>query len=227
APFLWSTLFGSHIGAMWCMSFGAGLLLAVGIEAVTAPKVARIGAGAALLLLAASRGAVSHAVEQGVISWAVGIDALHLLCAGAWVGVVIMASTSFARGRAHHTDADLAAAHRYLQALSRTATIALAGVLISGGYNLWRTLGALPARLDQPWLIWLTIKLALVVVAVALGAVNRWGLMPKLLAHGVQRDTQLPRQAQLLRILQTEAAVLVFTMATAAILSASAPPGVS
>ena len=227
APFVWVTLSSSHVGAMWCISLGAGLLLAVSSELVAAPAAARVGSAAALLLLAASRAAVSHAVDRGVLSWAVGFDTLHLLCVGAWVGIVIVAGVSFARGRVHHADTDIAAAQCYLQALSHTATIALAGVVVSGGYNLWRTLSAIPARFDQPWLIWLMIKLILVVVAVALGAVNRWSLLPKILTQAGLHDAQLPQQARLLRILQSEAVVLALTMAAAAILSASAPPGVT
>jgi putative copper resistance protein D len=116
----------------------------------------------------------------------------------------------------------------YVRALSRSATVALAGIAITGAIAAWRGLGTIDNAVGNPYAATLLVKLALVLCAAALGGLNRFIVMPALLLQlrhtGVAQQGAGRRFALVLRI---EAAFLVAALVAAAFLSATSPPAAS
>jgi putative copper resistance protein D len=155
-----------------------------------------------------------HAGANG-FDWLLPTTAVHLLATGLWAGGVFAAARGVLRGEAHAVDGA-----RYAHRLSRLATAALAGVAVTGAALAWHGLGGslaplVPATAPQ-WGLVLDVKLALVATAVALGAFNRWLVMPSL-------PSAWPRFVRVVRI---EAVVLLAVLVAAAWLANGEPPAV-
>ena len=106
-------------------------------------------------------------------------------------------------------------------ALSTSATYALGGIVATGLANAWYNVG-IPADLTgNPYGAALLLKLALVAIAVLLGGVNRFFVMPALTAAGPVPLAALRRFTLILRV---EAVVLSGVLIFAAILSSTPPP---
>jgi putative copper resistance protein D len=155
-----------------------------------------------------------HAGANG-FDWLLPTTAVHLLATGLWAGGVFAAARGVLRGEAHAVDGA-----RYAHRLSRLATAALAGVAATGAALAWHGLGGslaplVPATAPQ-WGLVLDVKLALVATAVALGAFNRWLVMPSL-------PSAWPRFVRVVRI---EAVVLLAALVAAAWLANGEPPAV-
>jgi putative copper resistance protein D len=112
---------------------------------------------------------------------------------------------------------------RYVEALSHSATLALAGIAASGLYAAWRALGSLDNLTGNPYAGVLLVKLSLVAGAALLGGANRFLVMPGLLA-GLRGNGAEPAAHRFALVLQVEALVLVAVLVAAAVLSSTSPP---
>ncbi len=157
-----------------------------------------------LALFALARASVSHAGEHGLASVAVGVEWLHLVLIGVWLGAVAVAAWAV---RPSHAS--------YLAALSMAATVALAGIVITGVFNVWQRIAAPEQMLSNPYGLALTAKLMLVGVAVLLGAYNRFIGFP-----GAAQD----QGKRALTVLRIESLVLLAALAAAAVLTSQPPP---
>jgi putative copper resistance protein D len=167
----------------------------------------------ALLLLFFSRSMLSHAASDGDVSWTIGIDWLHMLSVSAWTGTVLVAAVlNLTGGKGVSPQA------AYITAMSRTATFALAGVLVSGLLNAWQRVAAVPDWLGSAYGIVLLAKIALVLLAAGLGGVNRFLVLPKL-SHEASAATRFNA------IIRSEAVILTGVLLLAAVLAATPPPG--
>lgn len=187
----------------------AGVLLAL----LWAPRWhgSAAATGIALLLFALSRVALGHAGENGLLTLAAAVEWLHLVLVGAWVGAVMLAAwVILPAARRHGT-----AVQAYLRWLSAVATLALAGIVASGLFNTWQRLGRLGQLVDNPYGLALCVKLALVAMAVLLGAYNRWYGFP----HAVRG-----RLRPALLVLRLEALLLLGAIGAAAWLVTLPPP---
>jgi putative copper export protein len=173
--------------------------------------------GRSLALLAAfafSRVANSHAAEQGLLTLPLLVEWLHLLLVALWVGGVAVAawvvlSFSTAAG---------AAPAAYLRKLSDAATLALAGIVVTGIFNAWRGLGRLENLAATPYGVALTVKLVLVALAVALGGYNKLRGFPAIVAgHAGARPV-------VVLVLRIESVLLAGAVLAAAVLTSQAPP---
>jgi putative copper resistance protein D len=134
---------------------------------------------------------------------------LHLLAISLWAGSVIV----FALRASHNGTLSSDQAQR----LSQLSTIALCAILISGLLNFARISQVNAVSAWSPYSAWFYAKLACIVIAVALGAYNRWVTMPGVLL-GQRRSIQ-----RFVQILQAEALVLIVTIFLAAKLGATMP----
>lgn len=175
----------------------AGLLLLV-------PQRRWRARGVLLLLFALARASVSHAGEHGLASVAVGVEWLHLVLIGVWLGGVAVAGWLV-----RHPPA------AYLASLSRAATLALAGIVATGLFNVLQRIATPAQMLGNPYGLALTLKLALVAGAVGLGAYNRFLGFP---------DAARGKPAQALLVLRIESFVLLGALAAAAVLVSTQPP---
>lgn len=211
----------THYGHAGLAAFG---LLIAGMAAHR--LLDRPGAGMAyivsmsvvMLLLAAARVAIGHAFEHGPFSIAVALEWLHLLFMALWAGIVFVAGCVALPHMLAREAAPSAARAAYLASMSDWATAALAAILATGAYNAWRVLNGPRDLLAADYGNVLLLKMAMVLLAIALGGFNRLVGLPA--ARASQSGLR-----KVVAILRIESIVLLLVLMTAAVLSSSAPPG--
>ena len=223
-PSLGPILTGTHYGQVWLWSIGIVAILMVLQSIRYLPMPVELLCIVGLIAFAVSRSLVSHAVVAGNVSWPIAVETLHLLLISVWLGEVVLSGLYILRQPCKQQSDDRNACSRYIDSLSTTATIALAGIVVTALINAWRGLGSTNHLVDNPWSVILIIKLALVAVAAGLGGFNRIKVMPPLLS-GLKAGSDTNRlQIRFVRVLQIEVVVLVSVLIAAALLSASSPP---
>nr|WP_246295146.1 CopD family protein [Schlegelella koreensis] len=115
---------------------------------------------------------------------------------------------------------------QFVQILSDTATGSLVVLFVTGIFSSWRSLGGSAAPLvSSSYGSLLLAKLALVAVAVGLGAHNRIATMPVLLALlGARNSTFSGPYRRFVLTLSSESRILLAILVLASILSLSSPP---
>jgi copper transport protein len=189
-----ATPFGSAMA--WRLGF-------YGILGVLAWRLPRILTGPASWLVpagvaatAVSIAAAGHGAASGPIG--LGIDALHALTAGLWVGGLIALA---ALGRSVEP--------RALQQFSTLAMVSVLTLIVTGTLNSLRHLTSLEELWQTRYGLTLMIKLILVAATLAAATVSRLRL----------RQHRVP-----LRSVRTEAALTVAILVVTALLSMTAPP---
>jgi putative copper resistance protein D len=228
APAVYSVLSSTHYGFAWTIGICALAVVATVTAVRWRPNHARAADLVRLLTIGVflySRSIVSHAGAGGDVSWAVAADWLHLILISLWVGEVFVAGLITLRQAAGRHQEDRLHRARYIEALSNSATVALVGILVTGLVSVWRGLGSLENATGNPYATALLIKVALVATAVMLGGVNRFFVMPTLLAQ--LRGPANPAanaERRFASVLQIEAFVLFAALVLAAVLSSTSPP---
>lgn len=185
------TAFGATVGlsvlltACWLLAeriMAMGSSMAVRTAGTTggAPthQAAILVAAVFLLALTYCRAATGHAADQGPLSRAAGVHAIHILAAGLWTGPVWVVLLL----RPGWHDLTLAQVRVQARRLSHAATIGVPVLVLTGALDAWRTLG--PAEhWDSTSYVWiLSGKIGLMALAIVLGLRNRWYWMPRLAA---------------------------------------------
>jgi len=169
--------------------------------------------GSGLVVVAVAHADAGHAGANGW-TWLLPTMTVHVLATGLWAGAVFAAVLAVWRGATPAVDGP-----RQARRLSSLATASLLAVAVTGAASGWHALGGTLAPLAPPrsdWSAALALKLALVGVAIALGAFNRFRVMPALPASG----------ARFARVLRVEAVVLLAVLMAAAWLANGEPPAV-
>lgn len=217
-PAVMSVLTATHYGLAWMIGAAAlAAIVATSMAGACAPlRLAAIG------ILFYSRSMVSHAGAGGDFTWAIVVDWIHLVLVSLWAGEVIVAGLVALRRPPGATPDDRSDCLHYVEALSHSATLALAGIVATGALSAWRVLDSPSALVGSPYGTTLLVKLGLVLCAAALGGSNRFLVMPSLLRSLRQAGAaaQAPER-RFARILQAEAIVLVAALAAAAFLTAA------
>ncbi|QOL52209.1 CopD family protein [Massilia litorea] len=202
----------------------AGLLgLAALVAAALLVLPAARGGGAdallalALLVWSVARVSVSHAVEDGLLSLGVLVEWLHLVLVALWLGLVAVGGL-LVLPRVRSGWPGMGQLGAYLERVSTLATVALAGILVTGMYNAWHRLGSLDQLFGNLYGNALALKLVLVALAVALGGYNKLFGFPALAASLVKRSL-------VLAVLRIELVILVGALAAAVVLTSNQPPG--
>lgn len=184
----------THFGAVWIARL---LLLGLGmITAGMAASAARRTALAALLGVALTTSLTGHAADRGDLTMDVLVDWLHVLATCVWTGGLFGLVTMAVRDWPGWPPALLATVARRF---SRLAGWALPFVVATGAYNAWRQLPGLAALWTTPYGRLLALKLLAVAPLVALGAINRWAVVPRL-GPGRPRDGLGVRLARVMRL---------------------------
>ena len=175
--------------------------------------------GGVALGLAATAG---HAAAVEPNTWqAIGVDALHLIAAGLWLGgLVPFARLLAAAGREPGADARPFA----VLALRRFSTLALGCVIVlasSGIVTSTIQVGTIPALIGTTYGRLLIAKLALLVPLVALGAFNRIRVIPRLSGDGVTIGR--PAMRRLATTMAAETAVALLVLAVIAAMTSTPP----
>ncbi len=170
---LWTVLTETGVGTSYIVRFAAlgAALVALALPRGRTPAVALCTAVALGSLAWAGHGAVN---EGGVRIVHLGSTVVHLLAAGVWIGGIAGLLAGLRGPRAAE------ALHRF----GRTGTLVVAALAVTGIVNLVLIAGAdriadLPGtRYGQV----LALKLAAFAAMLALAALHRWRLVPRLVA---------------------------------------------
>lgn len=223
-PVLVAMLATTHYGHAGLLALGALALAMLAHWRLGRASTGMRDAGvitALILVFSAARVGIGHAYEQGPLSVAVGVELLHLLLMSLWIGAVLVAGWVVLPTAAASPSFTGSARARYLALMSDWATVALAGILLTGVYNSYRVLGSLQDLLESDYGHVLVFKLSMVLVAIGLGGLNRFYGLPSAV-HPMKAERGLRSVIAILRI---ESLVLLLVLAAAAVLTSSAPPG--
>ena len=223
----WSMLSSTHLG------FACGIGMAALLFASAGALIGRgRSRGPALLSLGAlavfwyTRSMVSHAASEGDFSLRLLADWGHLGLISLWIGEVMLAGGAILRTAGNLSAVRRQARAAYVASLSSSATLALAGIFLTGLYSAWRNLGGFGNLVGNSYGNTLVLKLALVGAAAILGGINRFFVMPQWLARESAGSAASPLfPARFRRILWVEALLLLAAVVAAAWLAATAPPG--
>ncbi len=227
-PSLWvmfaNTAYG-HFGLASVLVLMVGTALHYGRQRHWQGPAHRAALLGLLIAFAMCRVATGHAAENGLIGVVPAVELIHVLSMALWSGAVIVAAwvvlPTIGRLAVPGNNAP------YLTSLSIWATGALAAVLATGLYNVFRVLNQ-PAELGSTEYGWvLTTKLCLVGVATALGAWNRFIGFPAAIAAVAGPDTGKNHLHAIMWVLRVESIALLIVLLAAAALTASAPPSSS
>jgi copper transport protein len=198
-------LLGTRRGVLWLIRSALGLAFAVVLVLLgrgRTPASAVWWGLAALvggMLLATSLGSHSAALSNGA-ALATAVDWVHLCATAVWIGGLIFLAAAFFPSLGPLAGP---ARTRLLAVLvPRFSTVALASVgviVLTGAYQTWRLLGGLSALREVDWGRALSLKLALVVLLVALGAVNLLFIRPRMAAYARRMDRTTRERAASLR----------------------------
>jgi putative copper export protein len=169
------------------------------------------------VLLGAMRSASGHAASDGDLSLRELVQFVHLMATAVWAGGVMLAGWLVLPRLRRAGAAALEQVTGFGRRLSLAATWGVVLVALSGLYNAWLGLeGHLPPLVHTQWGWLLTAKSALVLLALAMGARNRW-----LLARRAVLEPQ--DAAGFARWMRVEAAVMLAVLAVTGFLASSAP----
>lgn len=219
---------GTPWGHAWaCASAALVLLLAARSGVRRGWSDLRVFAVLACVVFALARAGGGHAGASG-LGTATVVMAVHLLATAAWAGLVFVGTLVVLRADAALDDPAPADRAAWLRWLSTSATIALVLVAGTGVAAAWRETGpTLAPLLSSGWGFVLDAKLALVALAVALGAHNRFVALPPLLAALADARPATELQRRFARVLRVEAVVLLAALLAAAALANGEPPPVA
>jgi len=183
-------------GRVSMLRLGLAAVLGVLLLALWRARPAQVAVGVAMRVagvvlsgaLLASIAWMGHAAAEEGVDRVVHLSsyALHLLAAGAWVGALWPLAVALARS------ADPArAAHRF----SALGIASVATLVVTGVANSWYTVGSLPAMIGTEYGRRLSAKLLLFAAMLALAAVNRLRLTPRLAEGDAAALARLRRNA--------------------------------
>lgn len=223
-----SMLASSHYGRVWLVGMvvllGSIATSLVGLERQGRRQFVRLGVIAlAIAIFAWTRSLESHASADGDLSVSVVIEWIHLMLIALWVGIVFVASAmKFSQvSLVANEQLDVVA---WISALSRAATIAVVGIVVTGVFNTWRAtggkLGELPGSTYGGILF---MKLFFVFASICLGAHNRYRAMPSLLNTLRAGKVEVRTFREFTTVARIEAFTLAVALASAAVLSSTEP----
>jgi putative copper resistance protein D len=226
---LWTVLSQTDFGRAWLARFALACLLAgLFIPFLSANPVRPVWIKLVVVLVAAGLvGTIAwagHAVggsgSEGIVH--LTADVLHLVAAAAWVGALLpLALVLGAVGR----DAGSEAMARTATVRFSTLGIVSVGTLLgTGTINTWYLAGSIPALTETDYGRLLLLKIALFLGMVAVAAVNRLQLTPRLVA-GPSARVARDALRQLRRNVAIEIAAGAIILAIVAVLGVT-PPGV-
>lgn len=201
----------------------AGLLVAASRGSRTLPvRALCVLSGLVLVTLLWNGHAAASDGAAGALRLALG--GLHLLAAAAWLGAIAGFLAMLAGDWPRRGDiATLQRWHAPLHAFAATGTV-LAAILVASGIVHYAWIAEwrwLPATLATPYGRWMLFKLAMFAAMLALAALHRWVLVPRLAAPGGRPDDPV----RLRRSLRLEAAAAVLVVAAVAVAGTMSPHG--
>ena len=184
---VWKVLTETRFGNDWLVRAVLAVLIAISIKRLEPPRgwpsrwegmVAVLFSGAFMASLAWAGHGGANTGTAGEIQ--VVADALHLAAAGAWIGGLVPFALVMACALRTRNEAWNMVAADVTRRFSAFGVIVVGALLLTGLSNTWFLVGSLPSLLGTTYGQLLLLKIALVIAMVAVAAVNRLVLMPRL-----------------------------------------------
>lgn len=219
-PHLGTVIQKSLFGATW-VGRACALLAAIALYFAFHRRGSSLSNGSLLVAcisIAFFISGASHAGENGLFAWENINNTLHILSASAWGGSVLLYALLVRKlHSAQWAISDTA--HR----LTLIATIALATVLVTGVINAWLRLASLDVLWTTDYGLVLLGKLVFVLIMMAVGATNRFFLIPALCREETQGVTSSKPHTRFRRGLYLDSVVFLVIIALAVILATLSP----
>lgn len=185
---VWSVLTETRFGLVWTIRLG----LAAGLSVLVlwpATRLLQLAAAAGLLAFIAL---IGHAGATPGIAGDLHLvsDMVHLLAAGAWVGVLPALVLLLARARKPDDPTYGTYAVAATRRFSLLGMLAVAALLASGVINSWNLLGGPRDLVTTDYGRLVLLKIGLFTAMIGIAAVNRLYLTPRLPDAGALRDLQ-------------------------------------
>jgi putative copper export protein/mono/diheme cytochrome c family protein len=226
----WATvLLHTTFGHAWLVRLAFAALLAVALGWISSKRVDRSRWAIAAVLAVVFAAALVHSGHAAATAGWLGsfhraADGLHLVAASAWLGGLLpLAVLLAAAGR---DEIAPAVARAVTLRFSTLGVISVATLLATGTVNGWLLAGSVPALIGTDYGRLLVIKVALFLVMVAIAAVNRLRLTPRLMLAKEDDEVAAGRKA-LHALVRNSAIETTFGLAILVLVGAlgTAPPG--
>jgi putative copper resistance protein D len=215
-PMFWMMVTSTDYGHAGCITILAMAILFVVRWGGGTSRASDIAVGLTLATFAVTRASMGHAGEEGFWTTTLAAEAIHFSAIGIWTGAVLV-SAWFSLNETRIRASEVGATDRYLNLMSQAAMVAVIGIVITGIYSAWHRVGTSDHLLRTFYGVTLMVKVALVLVAVALGGYNKFVGLPA--ASRSHYGVGLVRTA-----LQIESFLLLGALFAAAILTSQQPP---
>jgi putative copper resistance protein D len=227
---LWTVLAQTHFGLAWTARFIFACILAASFVPLLSAKpspswidaVAVLAASAFVGALAWAGHAIGGQGVEAVVHPAA--DVLHLVAAAAWVGALVPLVLLLAT--VDKDEASLAIARTAVLRFSTLGIAAVGTLLLTGIVNTWYLVGSIDALTGTYYGQLLLAKIALFFAMVAIAAINRQWLTPRLMPSANADETQRPvfgAISQLRRNATVEALAGAAVICIVAVLGTKAP----
>jgi putative copper resistance protein D len=227
---VWTVLSETDFGYAWMVRFVmAGLLAAMLPRFGPPPWSGSRGRSAAGIVLSAGligtlawagHGAAGSDLEGAVH---LAADILHLIAAAAWGGALVPLALLLHVARRDPGEASAAIARTAVLRFSPLGISSVGTLVASGAANTWVLAGSVPALLDTDYGRLLLVKVALFLVMLAFGAINRLWLAPHLVhAASPSAAAHALRQIERNSLIETGLAAVIIAIVA---LLGTLPPG--
>jgi copper resistance protein D len=222
-----TVLLDTDFGHVWLVRLVLVVLLAAALHppyfSAPAPAWRR---GAALALAVGYVGALAFAGHAAAGEGAEGVvheaaDVLHLIAAAAWLGALVPLAIVLGAAKDDGGSSALALARAATLRFSTLGVVSVGIIIATGIINTFELAGSVAALFGTAYGRLLLVKIALFLAMVAIAAVNRMRLTPRLIAGGAAAG---PALRQLRTNALTEAAIGALILLIVAILG-TLPPG--
>ncbi len=223
----WTVLSDTTFGNDWLVRFVLACLLAALFDPSLSERRTRSTSIKSALVISAAAFAGSLA-WSGHAAGGIGVEAivhpitdvLHLVAAAAWLGALIpLALLLKSTGQ---DDGALVIARTATLRFSTLGVVSVATILATGSINTWYLAGSIPALVDTDYGRLLLIKIALFFVMVAIAAINRLRLTPRLVQGTGTTAAQALRQLRRNAVLEATAGAVILGIVG---LLGTLPPG--
>lgn len=192
---VWKVLIETRFGNDWLVRAVLAALIAISIKRLDVLRGwrSRWEGVVAVLLCGAFMASLAWAGHGGANAGTAGkiqvvADALHLVAAGAWIGGLVPFALVMACALRTRSQVWNAIAADVTRRFSSFGVVVVGILLLTGVCNTWFLVGSLPRLLGTTYGQLLLLKIMLVTAMVAVAAVNRLVLMPRLRAAASAAD---------------------------------------
>jgi putative copper resistance protein D len=223
---VWGVLSDTYFGAVWAVRFVLLFVMGVLVMALPVGRARWMALTAVGVLIAASLAWMGHGREgEGALGTAhLVADVLHVLAASVWIGALVVLLQLLRRAAQGGWD-ETAVASRGLSRFSGIGSLVVATLLVSGLVNAWALTAphSISEALTTDYARLLLVKIALFAMMLALAALNRFSLSPRLAAAADERGSKAAI-ATLRRNVLLETGLAALVLVAVAALGVLEPP---